>query len=59
MLRRTREKKLAVRKETLRHLASDQLALVAGGAPRGTSRCSHTDDWTADCDGGGNGPKKP
>lgn len=43
MFKRTKEKKLAVKKETLRHLQGDQLAQVVGGAPRGTSRC-HPED---------------
>ncbi|HUS67068.1 MAG TPA: hypothetical protein VMZ28_21170 [Kofleriaceae bacterium] len=43
MLKRTKEKRLA------------ELALVAGGAVRGTTRCGHSDGWAATCDGDGGG----
>ena len=51
------KKRLAIKSETLRHLSLADLGQVAGGAARGTTRCSHTDDWTYTCDA--NSPKKP
>ena len=59
MLKRTKVKRLVVQRETLRHLQADQLAQVIGGGARGTTRCSHSDDWTYTCDADGSAPKKP